>query len=383
MNHSPSFTIGIEEEYMLINPESGDLVRKVPSSLMPALKKRLGDTVSPEFLQSQVEVGTPVCHSIKQASQSLQALRVMVAEVVSQYDMAIIAASTHPFARASDQHITKKSRYTALANDLQAVVRRLLISGMHVHVGIEDDDLRIDLMNQASYILPHLLALSTSSPFWNGQDTGLKSYRLSVWDEMPRTGLPQPFDTYSDFDRHVNILVNAGVIEDATKVWWDLRPSARYPTLEMRISDLCTTLEDAVCVAALFQCWLRMLYRLRSSNQRWRQYSNWLIDENRWRAHRYGIDNGLIDFGRGEIMAYATLLDEILDFIAQDAEVLGCVEEVAHAKTILQRGTSAHRQLKIYAESIDQGHDEHIAMQKVIHWLREETLRFQVDHGST
>lgn len=372
---TPSFSIGIEEEYMLVNPASGDLVRKVPRSLMPAMKRKLGKSVSPEFLQSQVEVGTPPCKSAGEARRELAYLRATVAEVAAQHDMAIIAASTHPFADALDQHITNKARYAALAKDLQAVVRRLLISGMHVHVGIDDDDLRIDLMNQASYILPHLLALSTSSPFWHGLDTGLKSYRMSVWNEMPRTGLPHPFDTFSDFQRHVDVLVKAGVIEDATKLWWDLRPSARYPTLEMRIADLCTTLKDAACVAALFQCWLRKLHRLRLSNQRWRQYSTWLLEENRWRAHRYGIDSGLIDFGRSSIVAYPELLDEILEHIKEDAEALGCVAEIKHARTIIRRGTSAHRQLKVYYKALEQGHSHRAALTKVVGWIRQETLR--------
>ncbi len=376
MNTTPDFTIGIEEEYMLVNLETGNLVGKVPPSLMPAMKKKLGKLVSPEFLQSQVEVGTPVCSSANEALQQLGYLRATVAEVAAQHDMAIIAASTHPFADPADQHITHKARYEALAKDLQAVVRRLLISGMHVHVGIGDDDLRIDLMNQACYILPHILALTTSSPFWLGHNTGLMSYRMAVWDEMPRTGLPHGFETYSEYMRHVNVLVNAGVIEDATKVWWDLRPSARYSTLEMRISDLCTTLKDAVCVAALFQCWLRMLYRLRLSNQRWRQYSNWLIEENRWRAHRYGIDKGLIDFGRGSIVEYSELLDEIISHVMEDADALGCVREVKHARTIVRRGTSAHRQLKVYRKAIEKGHSEQVALKKVVDWLRTETVRF-------
>ena len=372
---TPSFTVGIEEEYMLVHPENGELVGKVPRSLMPAMRKKLGKAVSPEFLQSQVEIGTPVCNSIQDARTELAYLRATVAEVAAEHDMAIIAASTHPFADPMDQHVTHKARYEELAKDLQAVVRRLLISGMHVHVAIEDDDMRIDMMNQACYILPHFLALSTSSPFWHGLETGLKSYRLSVWDEMPRTGLPHQFESFSEYTRHVNVLVQAGVIEDATKVWWDLRPSARYPTLEMRISDLCTTLDDAVCIAALFQCWLRMLHRLRQSNQKWRQYSTWLIDENRWRAHRYGIDNGLIDFGRGKIIEYAQLMREILNHINEDAEALGCVKEVRHARTIIRRGTSAHRQLKIYRKALDQGKSEKVALKKVVDWLRKETLR--------
>ncbi|MDD9812520.1 MAG: carboxylate-amine ligase [Gammaproteobacteria bacterium] len=375
MHAAPSFTIGIEEEYMLVEPRTGDLARKVPRSLMPALKKKLGATVSPEFLQSQVEVGTPVCKSVGEACRELAALRAGVAEVAARHDLAIIAASTHPFANPHGQRITRRARYAELAEDLQAVVRRLLIGGMHVHVGIDDDDLRIDLMNQASYILPHLLALSTSSPFWQGMDTGLKSYRLSVWDEMPRTGLPHPFDSFSDFQRHVDVLIDAGMIEDATKIWWDLRPSARYPTLEMRIADLCTTLKDAACVAALFQCWLRMLHRLRLSNLRWRQYSNWLLEENRWRAHRYGIDNALIDFGRGRAVEYAELLGEILALLSDDAEALNCAAEVRHARTILRRGTSAHRQLKIYHHAIKQGRTKEAALATVVNWLRKETLR--------
>lgn len=376
MTSKPSFTIGIEEEYMLVNPQTGDLVRKVPKSLMPAMKAKLGERVSPEFLQSQIEVGTPVCSSLQQVSEELMTLRQAVSDIANEHDMAIIAVSTHPFARPEDQAITKKTRYAELAQDLQAVVRRLLISGMHVHVGIEDDDLRIDLMNQASYILPHLLALSTSSPFWIGENTGLKSYRMSVWDEMPRTGLPHVFESYSEYQRHVNVLVAAGVIEDSTKIWWDLRPSGRYPTLEMRIADLCASLKDTICIAAIYQCWLRMLYRLRTRNQKWRTYSNMLVDENRWRAQRYGIDQGLIDFGIGKVVNYSDLLSEILTLIKQDAIEAGCLKEINHAKTIIKRGTSAHRQLSIYQKSLDKGESHEVAIKKVVDWLRQETLNY-------
>ena len=376
MSFEPSFTIGIEEEYMLVNPETGDLVRKVPRSLMPAMRRKLGKCVSPEFLQSQVEVGTPICRSVQEAREELGNLRLQVAGVADSHGMAIIAASTHPFAQPQDQAITHKPRYANLARDMQAVVRRLLISGMHVHVGIDDDDLRIDLMNQASYILPHILALSTSSPFWKGDDTGLKSYRMSIWNEMPRTGLPHRFDSYSEYLRHVNVLVQAGVIEDSSKVWWDLRPSVHYPTLEMRISDLCTTLDDTVCMAALYQCWLKMLYRLRLENKKWRIYSNMLIDENRWRAHRYGIDQGLIDFGVGQVVDYSQLLEEILGHIRVDAKELGCVKEVNHARKIVKRGTSAHRQLHKYYKSIESGKSHATAIKNVVDWLRKETLCF-------
>lgn len=376
MAKTPSFTLGIEEEYLLVDPQTGDLIRQVPDSLMPDLQAKLGDQVTPEFLQCQVEVGTKVCGNISEVRQDLIRLRSTVAEVAKEYGYGLIASSTHPFAKAAEQVVTSKERYAILRNDLQRVARRLLISGMHVHVGIDDDDARIDLMSQVVYILPHLLALSTSSPFWRGEDTGLKSYRISVWDEMPRTGLPQPFESYSEYMRHVQVLVDAGIIEDGSKIWWDLRPSCHFPTLEMRISDLCTTLEDTLCIASLYACWLRMLHRLRMKNQSWRRYSHMLLDENRWRAHRYGIDEGLIDFGRGEVVPYDELMHEMLALIEQDAQALDCVSEVNQALLILERGTSAHRQLAIYHTAISQGIEHQQALKQVVDWLQTETLNF-------
>jgi carboxylate-amine ligase len=244
-----------------------------------------------------------------------------------------------------------------------------------VHVGIEDDELRIDLMNQASYFLPHLLMLSTSSPFWRGEDTGLKSYRLSVFDELPRTGLPSRFDSWSEYKRHVDILVDAGLIEDASMIWWDLRPSARFPTLEMRITDVCTSLDDAVAVAALWQCVVRMLYRLRRGNQRWRIYDPMLIDENRWRAKRSGIDDGLVDFGKGEVVPCADLLDELIELTREDASALDCVTEILHCRTIIARGTSAHRQLATHAAGLAAGTSADQALRSVVDMLIEETVR--------
>ncbi len=374
MMSEPSFTIGIEEEYMIVDAETRDLIHKAPRSLMPECKRRLQKQVTPEFLQCQIEVGTPVCKTIQQAKSHLVELRGTVSDVVRGHDMELMAASTHPFAIGEEQHTTRKARYQELANDLQGVVRRLIISGMHVHVGIDDDDLRVDLLGQASYVLPHLLALSTSSPFWKGQDTGLKSYRISVWDEMPRTGLPEHFDSYAEYTRHVETLVKAGIVEDGTKIWWDIRPSHRFPTLEMRIADICTRLEDGVCIAALYACWLRMLYRLRRSNQRWRRYVGMLVNENRWRAHRYGIDEGLIDFGRGEIVPYAELLDEMLELIAEDADYLQCTAEVKHARKILKRGTSAHRQIEVYNKACEKGALPEEALRKVVDKLVKESL---------
>jgi carboxylate-amine ligase len=282
--------------------------------------------------------------------------------------------STHPIAASEELKHTHKERYEQLAKDLQGVVRRLTIGGMHVHVGIEDDELRMDLMGQVVYVLPHLLALSTSSPFWHGNNTGLKSYRVAVWDEMPRTGLPEYFESYSEYERHVNVLVDAGVIEDATKIWWDIRPSARFPTLEMRVNDICTRVDDGVAIAAIYLCWLRMLYRLRHQNQRWRRYLMMLVKENRWRAQRYGIDEGMIDFGRGKIIPYAELFDEMMELIREDAEALGCVEEVDHARKIVTNGTSAHRQIAVYEQGLAAGKSEDEALRAVVDMLIEDTM---------
>jgi len=259
---------------------------------------------------------------------------------------------------------------------MQAVVRLLVIGGMRVHVGIEDDELRIDLMNQVTYFLPHLLALTTSSPFWQGENTGLKSYRLSIWDEMPRTGLPNPFDSYAEYARHVRVLVDAGIIEDATKLCWDIRLSGRYPTLEMRITDVCTNIHDAAAVAALYTCILLMLWRLKTHNQRWRQYAIMLVAENRWRAQRYGLDEGLVNYGRGQIVPYAELIDELIDLVSEDAEAMNCTKELMHLKTIVSRGTSAHRQVHCFDEALASGDDKKTALIKVVDHLIAEIQDF-------
>jgi carboxylate-amine ligase len=370
----PSFTIGIEEEYKLVDRKTRDLISHVPETVLPECEARLKGQVSPEFLQCQIEVGTQVCRSLDSARSDLAYLRRTVAEVAAEHGLAIIAASTHPFGRPSQVEHTPKERYDQLADDLQEVVRQLVISGMHIHVGVEDDDLRTDLMGQVSYILPHILALSTSSPFWRGRNTGLKSYRIAIWNGMPRTGLPEYFESFAEYQRHIDVLIKAGVIEDATKIWWDIRPSERYPTIEMRISDVCTRLDDAIAVAAFYLCWLRMLFRLRRSNQRWRRYSNFLINENRWRAHRYGIDAGLIDFGRGEIVPFKELIDEALELLQEDAHYFDCVGELEHIHTIIQHGTSAHRQVAAYNNGLNSGLDHDQALRLVVDQLIEETL---------
>ncbi|NNC76864.1 MAG: carboxylate-amine ligase [Woeseiaceae bacterium] len=342
----PKFTMGVEEEYLLVDRGTRNLVVDPPQSLMSECESQAEGQVSTELLRSQIEVGTKVCANIHEVREDLTRLRKIIVDTASNHNLAPIAASTHPFSSWKDQKQTQKDRYEQLTIEMQGAARRLVICGMHVHVGIEDDELRIDLMNQMSYFLPHLLALSCSSPFWGGRDTGLKSYRLTIFDALPRTGLPERFASWAEYQRHVNILMDAGLIEDSTRIWWDLRPSARFPTLETRVMDVCTRLDDAVALAALLVCILRMLYRLRTRNQRWRIYTPMLIRENRWRAMRYSFDEGLVDLARGVVVPFEDLLDEILTLVAEDAEALDCEKEVASVRTILSRGTSAHRQLR-------------------------------------
>jgi carboxylate-amine ligase len=370
----PSFTIGIEEEYLLVDRQTRDLVHDTPEQVMAECQRRLEGRVMPEFLQSQIEIGTSKCANVKEAAAEIRHLRKTVAEVAGEHGLAPIAASTHPFAAWDAQKHTDKERYNILARDMQAVARRLLICGMHVHVGLDDDELRLDLMGQIAYFLPHLLALSTSSPFWRGELTGLRSYRLAVFDELPRTGLPETFESWGEYRRHLDIMIEAGLVEDASKLWWDVRPSARFPTLEMRIADVCTRAEDGFTIAAVYVCLLRMLYRLKRSNQRWRKYTNMLVQENRWRAQRYGLDEGLVDFGLGRIVPYADLLEEMIELLRVDAMALDCLDELKHAREIVQHGTSAHRQVEVFEAALEEGADKREALKAVVDFLIEETL---------
>jgi len=374
MPKQPTFTIGIEEEYFIVDRETRDLVPDMPGGLLAACEEITEGMVSPEFIRSQIEVGTPVSQNVKEARAHLAQLRTDVANVVSEYGMAIISSSTHPFAAWDEQLHTDKSQYNTLAEALQGVVRRLLICGMHVHVGIEDEDVRIDLMNQVLYFLPHLLALSTSSPFWHGDDTGLNSYRTAVFRTLPRTGMPDEFLDWSDYQRHAQILVTSGVIEDTTKLWWDIRPSGRYPTLEMRSTDIATRLDDGITLAAFYVSLLSMLWRLRQDNQRWRVYSRMLIKENIWRAQRYGISESLIDFGIGKLVPIPDLVEELIELTAEDARRLDCVEEITHVREILRRGTSADRQRLVYEGALASGADEREALIGVVDFLIEETV---------
>ena len=367
----PPFSLGIEEEYLLVDQASCDLV-EAPKELMEACVAELEGQVSPEFLQCQIEIGTRVCADIGAARADLRRLRSTVSRVAGGFGLAPIAVSCHPFADWKTQHHTDKDRYNALARDLGGVVNRMLICGMHVHVGLGTDDLRNDLMGQLSYFLPHLLALSASSPFWQGRDTKLASYRLTVFDNLPRTGLPPSFPSFADYERTVDVLVDLGIIEDSSKIWWDLRPSARFPTLETRICDVNPRLEDTLTLAAMIQSLARMLYRLRGLNQRWRLYDAFLIEENRWRAQRYGTSEGLIDFGKREIVPMATLMEDIIALTEEDAEALGCRAEIERARDMVARGTSSNRQRAVLAASLEAGKPQDEAMRDVVRHLIEE-----------
>ena len=374
MPEAPQFTVGIEEEYLLVDRASRNLLADPPTRLWDQAVERLGGRVSPELLRAQIEVGTRPHQRISDVADDLRELRKTLGAVAMEHEAAIIAASTHPFALWWEQVHTDGDRYQNLAQDLGVVGHRLVICGMHVHVGIEDPELRIDLMNQVMYFLPHLLALSTSSPFWGGRNTGLKSYRMNVFRTMPRTGLPEEFESWAEYQRHVQVLVDAGLIEDGSKIWWDIRPSIRYPTLEMRVTDICTRWSDAVTIAAVYQSLLHMLFRLRRSNQKWRRYANMLVAENIWRAQRYGARGELMDFGLGALVPFVDLVDELMELIRPSAEELGCWEEAQRATTIARDGTSARRQLRAYAEAVEEGASEEEALRAVVDRLIEDTM---------
>ncbi len=367
----PSFSIGIEEEYLLVDLETLSLA-PAPDALMAACKAELDRQVSPEFLQCQIEVGTVVCADIAEARTDLAHLRRTIKAAAAEYGLAPLAVSTHPFSKWDDQAFTDRKRYRELEDDLEHVARRMLICGMHVHVGIEDEDLRIDLMNQASYFMPHLLALSTSSPFWEGHDTGLSSYRLSVFDNMPRTGLPPRFHSFAAYRRTVETIIRTGDIEDATKIWWDLRPSDSYPTLETRICDISPRMEDALTLAALIQSLMRALSDLRRSNRQWRSYDRFLMEENRWRAQRYGSTDSLIDLGIETLVPVTELVEELIEFVEPHADVLGCLAEVEAARTLAQAGTSADRQRIVHGAAVKAGASEEEALRAVVEMLMAE-----------
>lgn len=359
-----SLTIGIEEEYQIVDPDTRELTSYVQKFLEHG-ELVLREQVKPEFMQSQIEVGSQVCRNIKEARQEVIRLRRTVSEIAEANGRKIVSAGTHPFSRWIEQVITARDRYYGLAKDMGFVARRLLIFGMHVHIGIEDPDLRIDVMNQVRYFLPHILALSTSSPFWQGRDTELKSYRSVIFEDLPRTGIPGHFSSFAEYELYIKTLTKTRCIDEPTKIWWDVRPHSKFPTLEFRICDACTKVDEVIAIAALFQAVVAKLIKLRRDNQTWRIYRLELLKENKWRAIRDGIDGKLIDFGIEEEVPLRFLMNELLELIDDVVDELGTREEIEYVHTILKEGSSADRQLRVYRETSD--------LKAVVDMLAEET----------
>jgi len=349
---TPSLTIGIEEEYQIVDPATREL-RSYVQRFLEQGRTVLPDQVRAEFLQSQVEAGTHICHDIQEARRELIRMRRSIWEMAEHEGLWVAAAGTHPFSSWARQEISPFGRYPELARFLQDVGRRLLVFGMHIHIGIEDRELLIEVMNQLRYFLPHLLALSTSSPFWHGRDTGLKSYRSVVFESLPRTGIPQQFDSYADYRSYVDTLLMTDSIDEPTHIWWDVRPSEKFPTLEVRIPDMCTRVKETLCLAALTQAIIAKLVRLRQANQTQQPYRKHLLDENKWRAVRYGITGELIDFGKAKEIPFPTLMEDILAWMDDVVDELGSRKEIEYVHTILRQGASADRQLAVYRRTRD------------------------------
>lgn len=349
---APSLTIGIEEEYQIVDTSTYELTSYVTRILEDG-RSILHERVKPELHQSQIEVGTAVHRSIKDAGADLRQLRSTVFDLAARQGMKIASAGTHPFSSWQNSEVTPFERYLGLVKDMAVLARQLLIFGTHVHIGVEDPDLRIEVMNQARNFLAPLLALSVSSPFWEGRETGLKSYRHIVWRSFPRTGIPQFFASYGQFKEMLNVLIKTGCIEDGTKVWWDIRPSVRYPTIEFRVCDACTRVEETLCIAAIIQALVAKLYRLRLRGMSLKHYPRELLYENKWRAMRYGLDGKLIDFNDGQAIPAGEAVIRLLEFIDDVVDDLGSRNEVEYVRTIMSDGTSADRQLRLYHETGD------------------------------
>ncbi|MDQ7859214.1 MAG: carboxylate-amine ligase [Armatimonadota bacterium] len=344
----PSLTIGIEEEYQIIDPQTREL-RSYITEILQGDSIALREQVKPELHQSIVEIGTRVCRTAAEARGELVRLRREIRRAASRNGLAIAAAGTHPFSSWLTQEITPYERYLGVKEDMQELAQQLLIFGTHVHIGIEDREFLIDAMNVARYLLPHVLCLSTSSPFWMGRNTGLKSYRSIIFRNFPRTGIPRVFQSWADYASMVEVLARTRSIPDGTKIWWDARPNWNYPTLEFRICDVCTRVDEAVCVAALFQAIVAKCWKLRRDNLTFRVYPAELIEENKWRAVRYGLDGRLIDFGRREELPARDLVRELVEWFVDDVvDELGSRREVAYALRILEEGSSADRQLDTF-----------------------------------
>ena len=385
--HSAPLTIGIEEEYQLIEPTTGELAAVVQKLLHDEGLRQIGDQVKPEFLQSQIEIGSDICRNVQEARMELVRLRGEVNKVAERYGYAIVAASTHPYSRWEEQEANPGERYEDLKEYMQEVARQMLIFGMHVHVGFGKSpkqlDLMIDIQNQLRYFLPHLLCFSTSSPFWHGHPTGLKSYRSIIFENLPRTGTAPIFSSFSEFTQLIETFGQVGTLgkgreggkADYTKIWWDCRPHEYFGTLEIRICDICTTVDEAVTIAGLVQAIVAKLIKLRNQNQSWRIYPNELIAENKWRAVRFGLDGKLVDYGKSEAVPIRLLALELLEFVDDVVDELGSREEINYLHTILEKGTSSDRQLDVYHRCMSDGASDQEALKAVVDHLRAETMR--------
>lgn len=346
------FTLGIEEEFQIVDPGTREL-RSHVSQILEDGTRLLGEQVKPEIIQSMIEVGTGICKDIQAARTDITNLRGIIAGLARKKGLEIVAAGTHPFSHWQDQKIFDDERYHLIVEENQIIARSLLTFGLHVHVGIADPDRAIHIMNAVRYMLPHMLALSTSSPFWVGKQTGLKSYRSEVFTRMPRTGIPDHFESDSSFQRYVSLLVATGCIDDGKKIYWDVRPHPFFPTLEFRICDIPTRVDDTIAIAALFQALVAKVNKLLDQNLTFRLHHKMLIEENKWRAIRYGLDGKMIDFGKGREVPVRDLVRELVEFVDEVVDDLGSRKEIEHIHTILERGTSADEQLRVWQETGD------------------------------
>ena len=359
-----AFTIGVEEEFQIVDPETWEL-RSHVSELLTASAPTLGDQIKRELHQSIVEVGTKICADIRELEHEVSRTRRELSQGAEGLGLRIAAAGTHPFSRWKDQVLSPGERYENIVEELQQLARSLLIFGLHIHVAVPDRASTIELLNEARYFLPHLLALSTSSPFWQGRDTGLKSYRTTVFRRFPRSGIPDQFESWSQYEEYLDMLVELRCIDNGKKIWWDLRPHPLFGTLEFRICDVPTSPRVTVALAALAQAIVVKLYRLRRSNLGFRIYPRALVEENKWRAARYGIDGQLIDFGKRQEVPMRELAMELLAFVDDLVDELGSRKALQYVHTIIAEGTSADRQLQVYRETGD--------LRAVVRWLVEET----------
>ncbi|HEY8602120.1 MAG TPA: carboxylate-amine ligase [Thermomicrobiales bacterium] len=350
---APSLTLGIEEEYQIIDPQTRELKSYITEILEDG-KLLLLEQIKAELHQSIVEVGTKVFHTPAEIREELIWLRRSLIELAGGKGMAIAAAGTHPFSSWHVQEITPFDRYIGVKEDMGELAQRLLIFGTHIHIGIEDPEFMIDAMNVVRYMLPHILCLSTSSPFWMGRNTGLKSYRSTIFRNFPRTGIPRDFGAWSEYSELVNTMVQTRCIPDASKIWWDVRPHHAFPTLEIRICDICTRVDEAICLTAILQAIVAKIWKLRRDNLTFRIYPAELIEENKWRAVRYGLDGKMVDLGKGEEVETRAVIRELIEwFIADVVDELGSRKEVEYAFRILEEGTSADRQLATYTRTGD------------------------------